>query len=56
MLELRIVLVPKYRIDGESVVEVERVLQYRIEKGPSGGQWWGEWKDVPVVHLEDLDG
>lgn len=25
----------------------ERVLQFRVEEGPKGEQWWGEWQDVP---------
>ena len=29
-----------------------KVLQYRYEVGPKGEQWWGEWKDVPVVYEE----
>lgn len=26
-----------------------RVLQYRVKEGPKGEQWWGEWKDIPVI-------
>lgn len=27
----------------------ERVLQFRVRKGPEGEDWWGEWTDVPEV-------
>ena len=28
------------------------VLQFRVEEGPRGERWWGEWIDVPEVYVE----
>lgn len=30
----------------------ERVLQFRVEIKPSGVAQWGEWQDIPEVHVE----
>ena len=30
-----------------------RVLQYRQEEGPKGERWWGKWKDIPIVDIDD---
>ena len=27
------------------------VLQFRVEEGPRGERWWGEWTDVPEVYI-----
>lgn len=35
-------------LDGPGM-EWERVLQIRHREGPRGEDWWGEWKDIPVL-------
>lgn len=33
-------------------MDVVRVLQYRFQGGANENYKWGEWKDVPEVHVE----
>ena len=38
---------PSAHILGNSAYAI--VLQFRKKEGPEGEEWWGDWKDIPIV-------